>query len=50
MFLTVIAITASGPREPSFAVYYDDEIYYTYLGDEFSVSWMENLDMVCYNH
>lgn len=43
--LTVYATTAANPRESSYACYYDDERQ-TYLGDWYSVNWMEDSDMV----
>lgn len=45
--LTVYATTAANPRESSYACYYDDERQ-TYLGDWYSVNWMEDSDMVGY--
>lgn len=45
--LTVYATTAANPRESSYACYYDDERQ-TYLGDWYSVNWMEDSDMVSY--
>lgn len=47
--LTVYATTAANPRESSYACYYDDERQ-TYLGDWYSVNWMEDSDMVSYLH
>lgn len=44
---TVYATTAANPRESSYACYYDDERQ-TYLGDWYSVNWMEDSDMVSY--
>lgn len=43
--LTVYATTAANPRESSYACYYDEERQ-TYLGDWYSVNWMEDSDMV----
>ncbi|VVC37939.1 Hypothetical protein CINCED_3A023572 [Cinara cedri] len=40
----IMAVTASGPRENSYACYYVGFPYYTFLGDDFSVTWMENSD------
>lgn len=44
----VFAVTASGPRENSFGCYCKKESgpYNTCLGDLFSVTWMEDLDVV----
>jgi len=39
----VWAITAANPNESSYAYYYDSTIG-TYLGDEFSIHWMEDSD------
>jgi len=39
----VWAITAANPQESSYAFYYDQTLG-TYLGDEFSVRWMEDSD------
>lgn len=39
----VYAVTASSPKESSYATYYDKKRQ-TYLGDLFSVSWMEDSD------
>lgn len=45
VFQLVLAITASGPNESSYAAYcYADG---TCLGDLFSVMWMEELEKVC---
>ncbi|GAB2290607.1 hypothetical protein Dimus_024889 [Dionaea muscipula] len=41
--LNVYVTTASNPDESSWATYYDDH-YQTYLGDLYSVSWLENSD------
>ncbi|XP_050527223.1 legumain-like isoform X2 [Daktulosphaira vitifoliae] len=48
---SVIAITASGPRESSYGYYCGVEEcgdYNTCLGDLFSISWMENLDEIIF--
>lgn len=42
--INVYATTASNPSESSYACYYDDERV-TYLGDWYSVNWMEDSDM-----
>lgn len=47
IWFTVYATTAANPRESSYACYYDDERQ-TYLGDWYSVNWMEDSDMVSY--
>ena len=39
----VLAVTASNSTSPSFACYYDQKLD-TFLGDVFSVSWMQNAD------
>lgn len=41
----VYAVTAANPHESSWACYYDKKLE-TYLGDVFSVNWMENVDSV----
>ncbi|XP_050426694.1 uncharacterized protein LOC126837014 [Adelges cooleyi] len=43
---SIMAITASGPQESSYATYCDSNSgeYSTCLGDLFSVTWMENWD------
>lgn len=41
----VYAVTAANPHESSWACYYDEKLE-TYLGDVFSVNWMENVDSV----
>eukprot|EP00475_Leptophrys_vorax_P003420 TRINITY_DN1201_c0_g1_i1.p1 TRINITY_DN1201_c0_g1~~TRINITY_DN1201_c0_g1_i1.p1 ORF type:complete len:430 (-),score=155.64 TRINITY_DN1201_c0_g1_i1:47-1336(-) len=38
------AITAANPKESSYAFYYDSTIG-TYLGDEFSIRWMEDSEV-----
>jgi len=42
--LNIYATTAANPDESSYAVYYDDSRA-TYLGDEYSVKWMEDSDI-----
>ena len=42
-FLKVYATTAANPDESSYACYYDDDRQ-TYLGDLYSVNWMEDSD------
>ena len=44
-FSTVYATTAANPDESSYACYYDSKLE-TYLGDCYSVNWMENVDKV----
>ena len=39
----VMAVTAANSTAPSFACYYDQQLD-TFLGDVFSVSWLENAD------
>ncbi|XP_064109215.1 legumain-like [Macrobrachium nipponense] len=39
----VYALTAANPHEPSYACYLDKELG-TYLGDVFSIKWMEDTD------
>uniref|UniRef100_UPI00358E54B6 legumain n=1 Tax=Myxine glutinosa TaxID=7769 RepID=UPI00358E54B6 len=41
--INVFSTTASNPHESSYACYYDDERQ-TYLGDVYSVNWMEDSD------
>ncbi|CAM9583202.1 legumain [Lampetra fluviatilis] len=41
--VNVYATTAAGTNEPSYACYYDDDRE-TYLGDVYSVKWMEDSD------
>jgi len=41
--INIYAATASTPDESSYATYWDDDLS-TYLGDEFSVAWMEDSD------
>ncbi|XP_050527225.1 legumain-like [Daktulosphaira vitifoliae] len=45
----IIAVTASGPRECSYACYCDESEYHTCLGDLFNVKWMENLDQTIFD-
>jgi len=42
----VWATTAANARESSYACYYDRKRQ-TYLGDVYSVKWMEDSDKVC---
>ncbi|XP_038047023.1 legumain-like [Patiria miniata] len=44
----VFTTTASGPDESSYACYYDEKLE-TYLGDVYSVKWMENSDVADFN-
>lgn len=46
-FVSVFVMTAADPRESSFACYYD-KLRGTYLGDVFSVKWMEDSDVVSF--
>lgn len=41
--IEIFVTTAADPHESSYACYYDDDIG-TYLGDVFSVNWMEDSD------
>lgn len=41
--LNIYAVTAANPTESSYAFYYDSKRA-TYLGDEFSIHWLENAD------
>ncbi len=41
---SIYAVSASTPFESSYAIYYDPERQ-TYLGDVFSVNWMQDTDM-----
>ncbi|WP_395239558.1 C13 family peptidase, partial [Salmonella sp. s54412] len=41
--IKIFATTAANPQESSYACYYD-KVRDTYLGDLYSVSWMENSD------
>ncbi|XP_067028904.1 legumain-like isoform X3 [Acropora muricata] len=43
--INVYATTAATPDQPSYACYYSSK-YQTYLGDVYSVKWMENSDKV----
>ena len=43
--INVFATTAANPDESSYACYYDDKRE-TYLGDRYSVSWLEDSDKV----
>jgi len=43
--INVYATTAANPNESSYACYYDSKLE-TYLGDCYSVNWMENVDSV----
>ena len=45
-FFLVYATTSANPSEPSYACYRDKKRR-TYLGDYYSVKWMENSDAVC---
>lgn len=45
LFVKVFATTASNSEESSYACYYDDKIG-AYLGDLYSVNWMEDSDRV----
>ena len=45
-FVAVYATTAANPSESSYACYYDKKRG-VYLGDVYSVKWMENSDAVC---
>lgn len=42
--INIFATTASSPDESSYACYYDD-VRQTYLGDVYSVKWMEDSDV-----
>ncbi|XP_054286479.1 legumain-like [Macrosteles quadrilineatus] len=41
--INIFATTAANPEESSYACYYDATIG-AYLGDEYSISWMEDID------
>merc|ERR1711915_990272 len=41
--INILAVTASNSTAPSFACFYDEDLD-TFLGDVFSVSWMEDSD------
>ena len=43
--INVYATTAANPHESSYACYYDEKRQ-TYLGDRYSVSWLEDSDKV----
>lgn len=45
MLVIVFATTAANGHESSYACYYDEQRE-TYLGDLYSVNWMENSDQV----
>lgn len=45
--ILVFATTAANSEESSYACYYDDKLG-TYLGDLYSVNWMEDSDRVSY--
>jgi legumain len=44
-FVTVFVVTAADPHESSYACYYDS-YRETYLGDVFSVMWMQDSEKV----
>ena len=44
--VAVYVTTASNPTESSYACYMDEKLK-TYLGDCYSVNWMEDVDKVC---
>ena len=44
-FVAVFAVTAADPHESSYACYYDGTRQ-TYLGDVFSVMWMQDSEKV----
>ena len=44
----VYATTASNSTESSYACYYDP-VLDTYLGDVYSVNWMENIDKASFD-
>ena len=44
-FILVFATTAANAAESSYACYYDKKLD-TYLGDVYSVKWLENSDHV----
>lgn len=46
--LLVFATTAANGKESSYACYYDEKLD-TYLGDVYSVKWMEDSDKVQFN-
>ena len=45
LYFIVFATTAANAAESSYACYFDEELK-TYLGDVYSVKWMENSDHV----
>jgi len=45
-FVSVWVTTAANAKESSYACYYDSRRQ-TYLGDVYSVKWMEDSDKVC---
>ena len=45
--INVYATTAANSEESSYACYYDDNLQ-TYLGDLYSVNWMEDSDKVSF--
>ena len=47
LMVSVFATTAANPHESSYACYYDSKRH-TYLGDVYSVKWMEDSDKVHY--
>jgi hypothetical protein len=49
LFLAVFVMTAADPHESSYACYYDDQRQ-TYLGDVFSVMWMQDSEKVWPSH
>lgn len=46
VYSSVYATTAANAEESSYACYYDEKRD-TYLGDWYSVNWMEDSDVVC---
>ena len=47
--ISIYATTAAGPNTSSYACYYDEKLG-TYLGDVYSVKWMEDSDQVMYDN
>ena len=45
-FLSVYVTTAANPYESSYACYYDGKAGEVYLGDVYSIKWMEDIDQV----
>lgn len=45
LFVTVFVVTAADPKESSYACYFDNTRE-TYLGDVFSVMWMQDSEEV----